>query len=183
MVLFERFEWATIRVSRLVALLGLFGLLILALAIVLDVLLRWIFNSPITGVRDASIVFISVIIASCFALCKAERNHITIRFLGNALGSRVRDAFEAFGHLVTWIVFTAMTWQYWLYSNDMASDGETTMVLGWPLSPWWRVVTILFGISVIVQFVVFVRAVKSAISRKNGAEEHTPSENQVRGNE
>lgn len=46
----ERMVQVTTRVSRVIALAGPAGLLILAIAAVLDMLLRWLLNKPIVGI-------------------------------------------------------------------------------------------------------------------------------------
>ena len=152
--------------SRWISLIGFAGLLVFAGATVLDVLMRWLFDSPITGVRDASSAFTSVIIASCFAICIVDRSNITIRFLGNALGRTWSEIFESFGNLLTLIIFALTSWQLWLFANQLAMDGETTWVLGWPLAPWWYVASILFGICAPVQGFVFWRTIRSAFKDK-----------------
>jgi TRAP-type transport system small permease protein len=162
----HRGEIFVVRFSRLISLIGFAGLLVFAVATVIDVLMRWIFNSPITGVRDASSAFTSVIIASCFALCIVDRSNITIRFLGNALGRTWREVFESFGNLLTLLVFGFTSWQLWLYAGQMALDGETTWVLGWPLAPWWYVASVLIGICVPVQGFVFWQTITSAFKGK-----------------
>ena len=163
-------ERAITRFSRVIALIGLAGLLTLAVATVCDVFARWLFSAPITGVRDLSQLFIAVIIASCFALCIAERNNITIRFVGRALRPRGRYSLEALGNLGTMLVFAAMAWRMWAYANELAIDGETTMVLGWLFSPWWRIVSVLFGICVPVQLVIFLQSLGCAIAGKTPRE-------------
>jgi TRAP-type C4-dicarboxylate transport system permease small subunit len=139
------------------------ALLALAFAIVLDVLLRWLFNSPITGVRDAASLFVAVVIASSLPICIAERRHITIRFLGKLLKSRWDAAFETFGNLATLVIFALMAWQLWLYADYLAAEKETTMVLGWPVSPWWRGVSIIVAFCVPVQVIVFLQSIKLAL--------------------
>ncbi|MCG6878440.1 MAG: TRAP transporter small permease subunit [Deltaproteobacteria bacterium] len=163
----DRLDNISLRISRIIALIGLAGLLCLALATVLDVLLRWLFNAPITGVRDASSAFTSVIIASCFALCIAERRNITVRFLGGRRGARWGEGLEAFGHLVTTLVFAVLTWKLWFYADQLAMDGEKTWVLRWPLSPWWRVATVFVAVCVPAELVVFLQTLKSALRGKN----------------
>ena len=86
MTLFGHFESLVGKISRAVSLIGLAGLLALAFATVLDVLLRWLMSKPITGVRDLSSLFVAVVIAASFPICIAEQKNITIRFLGTALG-------------------------------------------------------------------------------------------------
>jgi len=171
---FERLEKAVTRITRMIALIGLVGLLTLALGTVLDVMLRWIFNSPIVGLNDTYSLFTALIIASCFPLCIYRRGNITIRFLGNILGSRARHLLDVFGGLVTLIIFSMMAWQLWRYTDQLASDGETTWVLNWPVSPWWRVVSILILICAPVTLLTVIQFSKSAI-RKSDASEHRES--------
>jgi TRAP-type C4-dicarboxylate transport system permease small subunit len=105
---FEQLERTVTRTTRVIALIGLAGLLALASATVLDVLLRWIFNSPIVGLNDTHSLFTALIIASCFPLCIYRRGNITIRFIGDLFGPRVRNLLDAFGNLVTLILFLLM---------------------------------------------------------------------------
>ena len=172
---FERLEKTVTRVTRFLALIGLAALLALALATVLDVMLRWLFNSPIVGLNDTYSLFMALIIASSFPLCFARRGNITIRFIGNALGPRARDVLDAFGNLVTFVIFSLMAWQLWLYTNTVARDGETTWILGWPVSPWWRTVTILIIICVPVTLVTVIQLAKSARKSKDIADQSVDS--------
>ena len=169
-------EKIVLRVSRMTALIGLAGLLVYAGATVLNVIMRWLLNSPIIGVRDASSAFTSVIIASCFALCIVDRSNITIRFLGNAFGKPWKESFEGFGNLVTLVVFGLISWQLWLFAGQLAADGETTWVLGWPLSPWWRIAAVLVALCVPVQGYVFWRTVKSISRGSNNTKQGASSE-------
>jgi len=169
--MFDKLEALATRVSRIIALIGLAGLLVLSGAIVLDVLLRWTFNSPITGIRDTNTLFMSIIISSSFPLCITERNNITIRFIGNALGPRAREFLDAFGNGVTLLFFTALSWQLWRFANQVATDHETTWVLNWPVAPWWRIVSLLIIICIPVQAVVCLHLGKSVIKWKRPSNE------------
>jgi len=162
---FDRITSLTTRVSRAIALIGLAGLLVLALATVLDVLLRWVFNSPIVGLNDTYAMIAAIVIASSFPLCIAQRGNITIRFLGKFLGSRMSNLFEAFGNLVMSGIFILMAWQLWLYADQLKHDGQTTYILNWPVSPWWRVVTILIVVNVLVALVMAIASFREVIKR------------------
>ncbi len=175
MTFFSHAEKISSMVTRGIALIGLALLLLIALGTVLDVLLRWLFNSPIVGLGDTYSLFMALILASCFPLCIYKRGNVTIRFLGNILGPRVKNIFDAFGNLVTLIIFSLMAWQFWLYTNQITLDGETTWVLSWPVSPWWRVVTILIIICVPVTFVTFIQYTKAAFKKETPSEKATPS--------
>lgn len=130
--------------------MGLFGI---ALATVADVLGRWLFDSPIVGVRDTASLFIAIIIASAMPACILEQRHITVRFLGKFLGPRWNAVFDLFGNLATLIIFTIMTWQFWLYTNDLVVENAMTLVVNWPFAPWWRITTILIAFCVPLQLI------------------------------
>jgi TRAP-type C4-dicarboxylate transport system permease small subunit len=156
---FKYLEALSYQCSRWIAFLGLASLLILAFAIVTDVACRWLFNAPITGVRDAASLFVAVAIASSMPACISERRHIAARFLGKLLGTGGNTALEIFGNLLTLIIFMIMAWQVWLYADQSALDNETTAILGWPLSPWWRGVSIIIAVCVPVQLIAFLQLI------------------------
>ena len=164
MHLFDRLEILTHRGARWVALLGLAGLLALAFATILDVFLRWLFNAPITGVRDAASLFVAIVISCALPTCMAERRNITIRFLGKITSRKWGDILEVFGNLFTLIIFALIAWQVWLYANELGAQKEVTMVLGWPLSPWWRGVSIILALCVPIQIMVILGFIKSLSS-------------------
>jgi TRAP-type C4-dicarboxylate transport system permease small subunit len=163
---FDRYLTLTTKVSRAIALIGLAGLLVLVMATVLDVFLRWIFNSPIVGLNDTYAMFAAIVIASSFPLCIAQRGNITIRFVGKVLGPTMSNLFEAFGNLVTCCIFILMTWQLWLYADQLLQDGETTWILNWPVSPWWRVITVLVLVNVPVALVMAIGSFLEAFKKR-----------------
>lgn len=176
--MWRRLEILTLSGARILALVGLAGLLILAFATVTDALLRWLFNAPITGVRDAAALFVAAAISCSMPICIAERQHITIRFFGMQLGLKGEAALEAFGNLITLAVFAIMAWQLWLYADHLAAEKETTMVLGWPVAPWWRGVSIVAAFCVPVQILVLLQSLRWAVfgRRSPPAEEPETSE-------
>ncbi len=86
------------RFTRWVAFLGLVGLLAVALGTMGDVLLRWLFNSPIEGFEEVSELTFAIIVAACFPAGLIQGHNITIRLLGKGLGRRADQWLEAFGH-------------------------------------------------------------------------------------
>lgn len=178
MLSFKRIEEMTNRVSRFIALIGLAGLLLLASATVVDVFMRWLFNKPIVGLNDTHSLFTAIVIASCFPLCMNKGGNITIRFVGNIFGPRVKSILDAFGNLVTFIIFGLMTWQLWLYCNQLARDGENTWVLNWPVSPWWRVTTIIIFICLPVILVAVIQHMRSFLKTDDTGDQSMSASNE-----
>lgn len=162
--MFDKLEALLADISRIVALIALIGLILLCLATIADVFMRYVFNNPITGVRDTYSLFLGVILASCFPLLKSERGNITIRFLGKFLGRRAGKVLDLFGGLATMVyVFLGAYWT-WIYAGELAATNDTTWLLGWPIAPWWRATAIILFFAIVVLIVVFIQDARSISS-------------------
>lgn len=161
--LIHRLEGATIRATRVIALIGLAALLILAIITMADVGMRWLFNQPITGVDDLAKLVVAIAIAASIPAVLATRQNITIRFLGKALGRRAELIFEIFGSLIVLAVMAGMAWQIQIYTDELRQSGETTWLLAIPVAPFWQVVSVLLFLSVPIQVVVIAGLVVTAL--------------------
>ncbi len=149
---------------RWLALVGLVGLVAVALVTIGDVLLRWLFNSPVDGVSEISRLVVAVAIASFFPMALSDRHHISIEFLGTWLGPRARLWLDTLAHLVTSLFFLVLGCQFILYTMEVGESGETTWLLGWSVAPWWTVTTVFMLICIPVQAVIFIRQIRAALS-------------------
>ena len=152
--LVDSLERATIRATRVIALIGLAALLILAIITMADVGMRWLFNQPITGVEDLSKLVVAIAIAASIPAVLAGRQNITIRFVGRWLGRRAELIFEIFGALVVFVVMAGMAWQIQVYTDELRVSGETTWLLGIKVAPFWQVVSVLLFLCIPIQLVV-----------------------------
>ena len=148
---------------RWLALVGLVGLVVVALVTIVDVLLRWLFNSPIDGVSEVSRLVVAIAIASFFPMALAERHHISIEFLGAWLGPRAKQWLDSLAHLVTSLFFLVLGWQFILYTMEIKDSGETTWILGWEVAPWWTVTTIFMLICIPVQLLIFYQQIRASV--------------------
>lgn len=164
--------------SKWLALLGLLGLVALALVTIADVMMRWLFASPIDGVSDLYRLIIAVVVASFFPSAFAERSHIAIHFLSAILRTRGRRIMAAFAALVTFGYACVLAWQLVRYTGEVYATGETTWLLGISVTPWWMAATAFIVLCVPVQLVVFmVEASGRAGDAANdpGASSHNPA--------
>lgn len=142
--------------SDWVALIGAIGVMVIAGSIVADVLMRWLFNTPLLIVDDLNPFNIGIVIASFFPLCLVGKHLVTIRFLGRALGNRSHLWLEVLGGLFTLFIMTLYAWQFLRFSIDVSKTGLASGVLEVPQAPWWWSISILVVISVIVQVGVVI---------------------------
>ena len=146
-----------------IALVGALAILGLAAAIVVDVLMRWLFNAPILGVDDLGKYNLAVIVSSFFPICLIGGHFVTIRFLGRAVGPIRALWLETFGNLVTLCVFVLLSWQFFRFTlHDVTLTGLATAVLELPQAPWWWMVTAIIFVCTAIQVVVVLEAVLRA---------------------
>ena len=150
--------------TRRVAFVGLIGLLAVAIATMVDVLLRWLFNAPIEGYEDVTQLLFAVIIAACFPAGLIQGRNITIRFLGKGLGPRATLWLEALGAIATFAFFTVVAWQIAAFALEETVKHRFTQTLEMPTAPWWWVVAAILLMCVPVQFVIATGKTASAIT-------------------
>lgn len=152
----ERLESRGKSAARLCAFCGMLGLVAFILMTNVDVLMRWLFNSPINGVADVGPLIVAVVVASFFPFALAERYHVSIEFLGNLLGARAHAWLETLAALVSLVFFVLLAWQIILYTIDLNALGQTTWVVQIPAAPWWAVVSFFLVLCAAVQLNIFL---------------------------
>jgi TRAP-type C4-dicarboxylate transport system permease small subunit len=134
------------------------GLLLLAVATTLDVVLRYAFAKPIRGFVDVASLAGAVLLAGCMPHVLASRSNIAVDALGRWLGGRARRALDAFGALVTAGFFAVMAWQYLRFAAEMQETAQTIPVLRWPVWPWWAAVAACVVVAAAVGFATALHA-------------------------
>jgi TRAP-type mannitol/chloroaromatic compound transport system permease small subunit len=164
------------RVSTWVALAGAIGVLLIAAIVVVDVLMRALFDHPILAVDDLNPFNIAVAIAAFFPLCMVGRHFVTIRFLGRGLGPRAHLLLEVFGALATLLVFALYGWQLMRYAWNVTNNGLASGILEVPQAPWWWIVALILAFSVLVQAAVVVDCIRALsagdMKGQDGATDH-----------
>ncbi|MEW5423342.1 TRAP transporter large permease subunit [Amorphus sp. 3PC139-8] len=143
------------------------ALLIVALTITLDVTLRWLVSRPITGLFELSELAFAAIMALSFAYATDRRAHVALELGGSLLGRPV--GLRALASLLTAAVFAGFVWLTWSYASAKLAYGETTLVLGLPIGPFWYAIAALMAVSfvaaarvAVIDAAAFVRAPASA---------------------
>jgi TRAP-type C4-dicarboxylate transport system permease small subunit len=126
------------------------GLLGLAVATTVDVLMRWLFARPIVGLGDLVTLAGAVCLAACMPWVAASRGHIAINLLGRWAGRRAHRALDLFGAAMTFVFFAVLAWRYLDFVADMYRSGDVTPVLRWSVWPWWSAVAVCIAFTALV---------------------------------
>lgn len=156
------------RVTNVLTIVGFAALLALAMAMVVDIVGRFVFKRPLHGVGDLAAVIMAVIVASSLPACFAESRNIGVDLLGQGLGTRAHRWLDVLGHVASLVFVIIFAWQLAKYASDIQKSGQTTWVLKLPIAPWWWVAATLAAFAVPVQAIVALRSLE--IAAKGGVD-------------
>jgi TRAP-type C4-dicarboxylate transport system permease small subunit len=150
------------RMTRWIAIIGLVCLSLVALAVLLDVSLRWLFNSPIHGLEDIAPLVLAIAIASFMPVAMVKRAHARFELLHHSLGRRGQRVLDILGGFGLSIMILLVAWQTWRYAAEVIESSKTTLVLGLSVAPAWVSIAILLTLSAAAQLVVLAQDIFAA---------------------
>jgi TRAP-type C4-dicarboxylate transport system permease small subunit len=158
------------RLTDRLALLGFTGLCAAATLTTYEGAARYLDWPRLPGLTDILSLVMAVIIASAFPSGLLAQTNVTIRFLGKALPRTGYRLLEIFGHVVTLIFFTLMTWQFFLFVLDQYGRGATTRTIEVPVAPAWLLATLVLAVTIPAQLLVIGRWVDALRGRADEPE-------------
>jgi TRAP-type C4-dicarboxylate transport system permease small subunit len=156
-------EWidvASKTLARALAVVGLGVLLAFAVMTMADGLLRFFFAHPIDVVRDAASLVAAFSVACCIPVVIVERSNITIRFLPMLFGARAGQVADVAAAILVEIILILMTWQFVLFAKQADASGSATWMLRIPTAPVWAAVSVILGISALLQVGIAFKTVR-----------------------
>lgn len=151
------------RAAFLVAVAGACLILVISVSVLVDVLMRWLFDAPVLAVDDLTDLNVAVAVVCCLPVGLVGKHLVTIRFLGRLLGRRAEAWLEVFGDLFTLGFLAVLAWQFALFALGAQRSGLGSMVLQVPQAPWWWVVAVVTVAAVPFQAVVVARSLRKAL--------------------
>ena len=166
----KRLESLVELLARIVLVFGTISLVLMAVHVILDILGRLAFNSPVYGTTEI-VSFYYMVGAVCLPLAYIELRdeHITVEVIYQKLPLVLRRAIFVFAALATALFFGLFAYQSWHDSVDAMASRE--MVMGAALIEIWPsrfFMPISFGLLVVASL---LRAAK-AILTPNLSEAH-----------
>jgi TRAP-type C4-dicarboxylate transport system permease small subunit len=118
--------------ARYLAMAGGVLMTLVALMVVTNVLLRWLFSSAISG--DIELVQIGTALAVfCFLpLCQAHRGNIVVDTFTAGLKPRIRNGLDALWDLVYAAMALIIAWRLGVGAWDTIRSNTVSMMLGLP---------------------------------------------------
>ena len=111
-----------------------------------DVCLRYVFNSPITGSFEMVEFMMALIVPFSIVFCAREKAHINVDILLEHLSEGVRSFFTFIGSILSLFIFVLITWQTCIYIVEEYESKLTSAVLYIPVYPFIGALAIAFAI-------------------------------------
>ena len=139
----ERLEKFCVAFTRPIAFIGVLGMLIVASATVIDVLMRWLASTAITALNEVTALVFAVAVAACIPAGLASGVNLRIDLLARWLTGRVAAWLDALGALLLLLFFCILAWRIGIFAGNLMEQGRTTVPV---MSPQMLLLTMAVGV-------------------------------------
>ena len=116
----------------------------------LDVLARYVFNSPLRGGFEVTELMLLVLIFAGLPLVSHADEHVTMDFIDRVLGGRALKVLLRTVHAGCAVAMFFVAWLVWLKASRLASYGDTTDVLKILVSPFVYFMAVMIALTGVV---------------------------------
>jgi TRAP-type C4-dicarboxylate transport system permease small subunit len=148
---------------------GLAALTIFGLALItfVDVVARYIFNSPIPGAYEISELVMGVMIFAALPVVTWRGSHITIDLLDAITPLWITGWRDGFMFTISSGVVAVLGWQLWALATILASYGDVTEYLRIPIHPTLQAMSLLAWITSLIALFAALVSIKRALASRN----------------
>jgi TRAP-type C4-dicarboxylate transport system permease small subunit len=153
------------RISRWFNYLGVGVLTIMMLLTVSDVLLRYLFNSPILGTLELTEYMMVPVVFLGLAWCAVRSENIKVDILVSRLKTRPRAILDSITCFLSLVVMVFITWQSFLETGNIWESYRVSDILHVPAYPFFIVLTLGCFLLCVVLFINFVENIIQGVSK------------------
>jgi TRAP-type transport system small permease protein len=124
------------RLSRVFAYAGATALFFMVLLTTTDVVGRYLFNAPITGVFEITEFLVLMVIFSFIGYTQSQKNHIAVDLVFNLFPKKAQHYIELINHLVCLLLMGLIVWMGLITAMDLKEAMEKSPNLAIPTYPF-----------------------------------------------
>jgi TRAP-type C4-dicarboxylate transport system permease small subunit len=143
--------------------IGILALFLMMLLVAIDVILRYVFNSPYTGSYDFIEMMMAVLVFCGLAYCTYEEGHVRVDVILSRLSARNRGILSVIAYIPSVLIVGLITWRLGdrVWNIFKSPPGPTTLTLQIPHWPFIILATLGSFLFFLELAVYLVRSVKS----------------------
>jgi C4-dicarboxylate transporter, DctM subunit len=159
--LLDQLEQLLGNISGLLAVASVIGMLAIAGITMVDVLIRWLVTASIPALNEVVELVFAVAISACIPGGLSQRVNPKIDVFSRILNRRHAGWLEVAGHVSLALFYGALAWRIFIFAGDLAEQGRTTVILGWPKAPFIYAVALLLAFGTFLQGVITINTARS----------------------
>src|SRR5438874_12230352 len=136
-------------------------MLLIAFATIADVLARWLFSAPLTGMGEMAGMALAVAVAACLPAGAAQGVNITVDLLSGRLSARALARLQRFGALALLFFYAALSLRLGAYAASLDERHAVTVYLNLPIAPFLWAVSAFMAAAALVQVLNVLLAAKN----------------------
>ena len=151
-------------VSRLLIAVGATILALMMFLTALDVGLRYIFNSPLSGAFELVEYMMAIVIPFSIVYCAEERGHVSVELILARFPKKIQVVVDILTTLAALLFTIVVAWQNFLYIGEVYDSHLTSSVLLIPTYPFVIPVALgigAFALMLLVHLVEIISKVKN----------------------
>jgi TRAP-type C4-dicarboxylate transport system permease small subunit len=118
-----------------------------------DVIGRYIFNSPLRGAFEITELLLLTLIFAGLPLVSRADEHVTLDFIDGLLGDRGRRILRRLVDVVCGLLILGLAWRVWVKAGKISGYGDTTDVLFIPVGPFVYFMALMVAVTAVVHLV------------------------------
>ncbi len=124
------------------AALVLFGMMLMTS---LDVVGRYLFNAPLTGVFELTEFMMVCVVFLAMAYTQAGKGHVAVDLVVNRFPEKIRESISVINYLISFLVMALIAWKSVERGFEVMRAGECSGTLGIPVHPFVFIVALGAG--------------------------------------
>jgi len=157
------FSEIIVTLSRWLNNVGVFFLIIMMMATVVDVTLRY-FKVGVMGAYEVVEFAMVLCIFFCIGFCQADKMNVAVEILYDRLGKKAKAILDAVNYAVSFVLVCIVVYANILGVGTIKAYNATSAVLQWPMYPFYIVLVIgyiMLALVLIADFVVQIDKIRT----------------------
>ncbi len=125
-----------------------------------DVISRYLFNSPIVGALELTEFSMAIVIFLGLVLLTSQEGHVTVDLIDNFIPDKIKPVQKVIINLINLAVMTVISWQLWIKAKDAAEYGDRTEYLFIPLAPLIYFMSFMTAVAGLILLFIMINSLK-----------------------
>lgn len=152
--------------SYVLSRLGCVALCLMMGLTVVDVVGRYVFNSPILGAFEITSFLVSILVFSFLGYAQSQKSHVTVDILVNTFPERTQSVVKLINYTIALFMMILISWKGFEKAMEAMESGDSPMNLPIPIHPF--VFFLAFGCGIMC--IEFIRDILRTSVKSRGKE-------------